>query len=114
VSQASELVNRQIAAFNHRDLDAFVACYFANARITQADSSLLAAGHPEIRTVYGELFRQSPALNAEIRARIEVGSFVIDEELLTGFVMVGMPTQLHVAAAYRVADGLIQGVQLFG
>jgi hypothetical protein len=30
-------------------------------------------------------------LNAEIRARIEVGSFVIDEELLTGFVMAGMP-----------------------
>jgi hypothetical protein len=53
-------------------------------------------------------------LNAEIRARIEVGSFVIDEELLTGFVMVGMPPQLHAAAAYRVADGLIQSVQLFG
>jgi hypothetical protein len=114
VSQASELVDRQIAAFNHRDLDAFVACYSADARIAQADSSLLAAGHPEIRTVYGELFLQSPELNAEIRARIEVGSFVIDEELLTAFVMVGMPTQLHAAAAYRVAEGLIQGVQLFG
>jgi hypothetical protein len=114
VSQASELVDRQIAAFNHRDLDAFVACYSADARIAQADSSLLAAGHPEIRTVYGELFLQSPELNAEIRARIEVGSFVIDEELLTAFVMVGMPTQLHAAAAYRVAEGLIPGVQLFG
>ena len=114
MSQASELVDRQIAAFNHRDLDAFVACYSADARIAQPDSSLLASGHLEIRTVYGELFRQSPELNAEIRARIEVGSFVIDEELLTGFVMVGMPPQLHAAAAYRVADGLIQSVQLFG
>lgn len=114
MSQASELVDQQIAAFNHRDLDALVACHSADARIAQPDSSLLANGHPEIRAVYGELFRQSPELHAEIRARIEVGSFVIDEEFVTGFFMAGMPPQVNAAAAYRVADGLIQHVQLFG
>ncbi|MFZ0994726.1 MAG: nuclear transport factor 2 family protein [Candidatus Dormiibacterota bacterium] len=114
MSQATELVDRQIAAYNLCLLDAFVACYSADARISQPDGSLLADGQTEIRARYGELFGQSPKLHAEIRARIEVGPFVLDEEFITGFGLPGMPTEVHAAAAYRVADGLIQSVQLFG
>ena len=64
--------------------------------------------------VYGELFEQSPELHAEIRNRIEVGPVVIDEEYVTGFVLAGMPSEIHVAAVYRLGDDLIQGVHLFG
>jgi len=109
-----DIVDRQLAAYNRGDLDEFVACYAGDARVVQPDGSLLASGHDEIRARYGELFDLSPDLRAEIRNRIEVGSTVIDEEYLTGFVLPGMPTEIHAAVAYRVSDDLIREAQLFG
>jgi len=109
-----ETIDRQIAAYNRRDLEEFVACYALGATIVQPDGSLLASGHDEIRTRYGELFGLSPDLRAEIRNRIEVGSVVIDEELVTGFCLPGMPSEIHAAVVYRVADDLIQEAHLLG
>ncbi len=114
MSDLTELIDRQIAAYNRRDLDGFMACYAAEARIVQPDGSYLANGHVEIRARYGELFDQSPDLHARIRTRIEAGSFVIDEEVVTGFRLAGMPFEVHAAVAYRVADDGIQHVQLYG
>ena len=71
------------------------------------------SGHDEIRACYGELFDLSPNLRVEIRNRIEVGSVVIDEEYITGFLLPDMPTEVHAAAVYRVADDLIQDSHLF-
>ena len=114
MSTPRQVVDRQLAAYNRRDIEEFVACYAAEAQIVQPDGSLLASGHDEIRARYGELFDQSPNLHAEIRNRIEVGSVVIDEEYVTGFVLPNMPSEIHVAAVYRVADDLIQDAHLFG
>jgi hypothetical protein len=111
---AREVVDQQIAAYNLRDLDGFVACYADSAKVVQPDGSLLASGHSEIRARYGELFEQSPDLRAEISNRIEVGAFVIDEERITGFVLPGMPSEIHAAVVYRVEDGLIQNAHLCG
>ena len=58
--------------------------------------------------------RNSPSLRVEIRNRIEVGTVVIDEEFITGFVVPGRPTEIHAAVVYRATDGLIQGAQLVG
>ena len=99
---------------HHRDLEEFVACYALDAKVVQPDGSLLASGHDEIRARYGELFDLSPDLRAEIRNRIEVGSVVIDEEYVTGFLLPGMPTEIHAAVVYRVANDLIQDAHLFG
>jgi hypothetical protein len=109
-----ETVDRQLAAYNHRDLEEFVSCYALDAKVVQPDGSLLASGRDEIRARYGELFNFSPNLRAEIRNRIEVGSVVIDEEYVTGFLLPGMPTEIHAAVVYRVADDLIQDAHLFG
>jgi|HubBroStandDraft_1064217.scaffolds.fasta_scaffold68404_2 uncharacterized protein (TIGR02246 family) len=109
-----DVVDRQIAAYNRRDIEEFVACYASDATVVQADGNRLASGHDEIRARYGELFDQSPALRAEIRNRIEVGSVVVDEEQVTGFVLPGMPPEIHAAAVYRVIGGLIHDVHLFG
>jgi hypothetical protein len=78
----------------------------------QPDGSILASGHHEIRERYGELFAASPNLRAEIANRIEVGSVVIDEERVTGFVLPGMPSEIHAAVVYRVVDGLIHTARL--
>jgi hypothetical protein len=109
-----DVIERQLAAYNRRDLDGFVACYAGDANVVQPDGSLLAFGRDEIRTRYGELFARSPDLHAEISNRIEVGSVVVDEERVTGFILPGMPSEIQVAVVYRVADGLIQEARLFG
>jgi hypothetical protein len=111
---ACDAVDQQIAAYNRRDIEGFVACYADNAKVFQPDGSLLASGHDEIRARYGELFEHSPDLRAEIRNRIEVGAVVVDEERVTGFVLPGMPSEIHAAVVYRVADGLIQDAHLYG
>jgi hypothetical protein len=109
----TEVIDQQIAAYNRRDLDAFVACYARDASVAQPDGSILASGHQEIRERYGELFACSPNLRAEIATRIEVGAVVIDEERVTGFVLSGMPSEIHAAVVYRVIDGLIRDARLF-
>jgi hypothetical protein len=114
MATARDVVDRQIAAYNRRDIDDFTACYAENAVVVQPDGSLLASGHDEIRARYGELFEQSPGLRAEIVNRIEVGAVVIDEERVSGFVLPGMPSEIHAAVLYRVAEGLIQDAHLYG
>jgi uncharacterized protein (TIGR02246 family) len=111
---ARDVVDQQVAAYNLRDVDAFAACYAPDAKVVRPDGSLLATGREEIRALYGELFEQSPNLHAEIKNRIEVGPIVMDEELVTGFVLPGMPTEIHAAVVYRVGEGLIQDAHLYG
>jgi hypothetical protein len=114
MATARDVVDEQIAAYNRRDIDGFVACYADNATVVQPDGSVLASGHDEIRALYGELFEHSPDLRAEISNRIEVGSVVIDEERVTGFELPGYPSEIHAAMVYRVADGFIQEAHLYG
>jgi uncharacterized protein (TIGR02246 family) len=111
---APEVIDQQIAAYNRRDLEGFVACYAVDATIVQPDGSLLASGHDEIRASYGALFDQSPDLHVQITNRIEAGVFVIDEEHVTGFVLPGMPSEIHAAVVYHVASGVIQDAHLYG
>jgi uncharacterized protein (TIGR02246 family) len=111
---ARDVVDQQIAAYHRRDVDGFAACYANDAKVVQPDGSLLASSRDEIRARYGELFEQSRDLHAEIRNRIEVGAVVIDEERVTGFVLPGMPSEIHAAVVCRVADGLIQDAHLNG
>jgi len=114
MATASDVVDQQVAAYNRRDIDGFVACYAEHAKVVQPDGSMLASGHAEIRARYGELFQLSPDLRAEISNRIEIGAVVIDEERVTGFVLPNMPSEIHVAVVYRIADGLIQVAHLYG
>ncbi len=107
-----EVIDRQVAAYNRHDIGEFVSCYAPDARVLRADGSVLASGHEAIRSHYGPLFERSPSLHAEIRNRIEAGPVVVDEELVTGFVLPGTPTEIHAAVAYRVEDGLIRQAQL--
>jgi hypothetical protein len=109
-----EIIDRQVAAYNRRDIEEFVACYAVDATVVQPDGSVLASGHDGIRAIYGKLFDLSPDARAEIGNRIEVGSFVIDEEHITGLGRTGdMPSEIHAAVVYRVANDLIEDAHVF-
>jgi hypothetical protein len=107
---SAHVIDRQIDAYNRRDLDGFVACYAPATVVEDATGGVLMQGQDAIRHAYGGLFQESPDLHAEIAKRIEIGEYVIDEELVTG--RRGAGEALHAVVVYHVADGLIDHVRL--
>ena len=99
------IVQRQVDAYNRRDLDAFVATYAANAEAFTFPNTPLGTGHDAWRAIYGPLFRDTPDLNVVISRRIVHGATVIDEEQLT---MNGK--LLKVVAIYQIESGKIRRV----
>ena len=112
MSEATDVVDRQIAAYRDRDLERFLVCYAADVKIRGFDGNVLMDGLEAMRGQYGALFRDSPQLSAEIPRRIVAGDYVIDEEYGSGIVMAGFPPTEHIAVVYRVRDGPIHDVIL--
>lgn len=107
-SEAGDAVERQVRAYNERDLEGFIDCYSQEVVIEDADGPVLVSGRDEMRERYGSLFERSPDLHAEILTRIRVGSYVIDEERVTG----RPDGDMHAVAVYRLNDeGLIDRVR---
>jgi hypothetical protein len=104
----AQIVDRQVRAYNDRDLDGFVACYAEAVVVENADGEVVIRGRDELRERYGRLFASAPSLRAEVATRIRVGSFVVDEERITG----RPDGELHAVAIYRLdGDGLIDRVR---
>jgi uncharacterized protein (TIGR02246 family) len=110
MSDTTDLVDRQIAAYQERDLDAFLTFYAKDVRIRQFDGSVVADGTDGLRSFYEPLFRDSPQLKARILHRIAAGDYVIDEEETTGVNVPGYPATMHAVVIYQVKDGLIHDV----
>ena len=99
------VVDRVIAALCAHDVDAFVACYAADAVIEEGnDGRVLARGRDAMRARYGQLLADNPDAHWHVLHRIEAGEFVIQHEKVTG--VAAMPAQ-HVCV-YRVRDGMIR------
>jgi len=112
MSEATDVVDRQLAAYRDRDLERFLACYAADVKVKDFDGNVLMDGLEAMRGQYGPLFRDSPQLRVDIPRRIMAGDYVIDEEYGSGIVMAGFPPEEHIAVVYRVRDGLIHDVIL--
>ncbi len=102
------VVDRQLDAYNARNLDAFVAWYAPDAVIEDLGAGrVVARGHEQIRAVYGPLFAKSPDLNSRVIERVVQSGLVVDHELVTG--IRGRP-YLHGVATYDVVNGRIARV----
>jgi len=103
-----DAVERQVEAYNARDVEAFVACYAEEVVLENAGGEIQMSGRDEMRQTYGELFERCPDLHGEIAARIRVGPYVVDEERVSGH----SAGDLHVVAIYRLDEkGLIDRVR---
>lgn len=100
-------VEAQLTAYNNHDVDAFLACYTVDCIIEDGAGTRLMTGHAEMRPAYERLFTSSPKLHCKIVHRTRIGSYVIDEEEITGRV----PDVKRAVAIYRVVDGLIAHVR---
>ena len=106
---AVAIVDRQLAAYNARDLDAFAATYAQDVTIYRMPSTQPAIqGLQQLREIYRQRFA-SPSLHAEILTRIPLGNKVIDHERVTG---IG-DQPLEALAIYEVSGGLIRSVWFF-
>ncbi len=110
MSAATDLLDRQIAAFRDRDLDGFLGCYADSVTVRDFGGNALMDGKAAMRGQYGPLFRESPQLRAAIAGRIAAGDYVVDEEDISGFILAGFPETMKTVVVYLVRDGLIQDV----
>jgi hypothetical protein len=106
---AADVVQRQLEAYNARDLEAFAATYADGITIYRMPSTEPAiAGKAQLRDVYRRRF-SSPSLHADIVTRIVLGNKVIDHERVQGI----REQPVEALAVYEVAAGLIEKVWFF-
>jgi hypothetical protein len=98
------VVQRQLDAYNARDLTAFLACYGENICTYRPPSpEPVLAGKHALGRFYAEHRFNLPALHAELVKRMVLGNKVIDHERITGV----RDHPFEVAVVYEVVDGLI-------
>jgi len=100
-----QVVERQLAAYNARDIDAFMANWAEDALYFEHPDKLLASGAAAIRTRHAERFRE-PDLHGRLIHRMAVGNKVVDHEVVTRNFPEGRGS-IEVIAIYEVADGKI-------
>jgi hypothetical protein len=109
----AEVTQAQLEAYNQRDLATFVGYYAPECRIEDGQGEILFDGHAAIARRYGDLFAQAPHLHAEVAARLVIGSYVIDQEHVTGLpARDGGERNLDAIAIYRIENGLIRHVRM--
>lgn len=102
------VVQKQLEAYNARDLDAFVATYADDVQLFDLPDKLLMRGHVELRDRYRKTFAD-PRLHAEIVNRIVLGNTVIDHERVRVTFPDG-PGTVEAVAIYEVREGKIATV----
>lgn len=104
-SEAERVVQKQLDAYNQRDLEGFLATYAEEVTLSNFPDELLSTGLDAMRTRYGALFDRTPDLHAEITRRIVQGDYVIDHEQVTA-----QGREFSAVAIYQVKDGKIHHV----
>ena len=107
------LAQKQLAAYNQKDLDAFCACYHPHVQILAEDSTLICQGIVDFRARYVSLFTHFQ-FGAEVSQRLHLGSHCVD---LESWWRVDLRTQERTAGdvmvRYSMSDDLISCVQFF-
>ncbi|HYC86184.1 MAG TPA: nuclear transport factor 2 family protein, partial [Chryseosolibacter sp.] len=96
------LVQRQVNAYNARDIDAFLDTYSDHVELYDFPDSLIGRGKEQMRGMYSEMFRKVDDLHCQIVNRIRLNNTIIDHERVrfnNKFV--------QAVAIYEVKDGKI-------
>jgi hypothetical protein len=99
------VVQRQLDAYNRRDIDALMATYADDARQYEYPDTLLTSGAAQIRERSVTRF-QEPNLHAKLIKRIVMGNVVIDHEEVTRTFPEGTG-KIELVALYEVTAGRI-------
>lgn len=100
------LVQRQLEAYNNRDLDAFMDTFHEEVSFYGfRKNEPFAKGQEAVRKLFAQLFEKSPNLHSNVVKRIVIGNTVIDHEHITG--RQGTDEMLQIVMIYEVKDGAI-------
>lgn len=107
----SDLVDRQLEAYNRADLDAFCACYAEDVVVLDETGRRVVDGMVDFRARYAELFERCRDVRAELTQRVVHGDHEVDLERWS---RVRRDTEEHlegdVLVRYTARDGLIAWV----
>ncbi|WP_396637530.1 nuclear transport factor 2 family protein [Maribacter sp. R77961] len=99
------IVQKQLDAYNARDIDRFMDTYTDDISLFNYPVEKRSQGQEEMRKVYADFFTSTPDLHCEIKNRIVIGNKVIDEEKITA-----NGNTFSTVAIYEVEDGKISKV----
>jgi len=99
------LIQRQLDAYNARDVEAIMATYADDAQQFEHPATLLATGAVQLRKRFAARFEE-PNLHATLLNRTVMGNTVIDHERITRTFPEG-PGQIEIIAIYEVQHGKI-------
>lgn len=103
------LVQRQLVAYNARNIDEFLSTYSEDVELYDGDTGKLTTkGKASMKKGYGAFFKGTPNLHCTIQNRITVGNKVIDKE----WVRAG-EREFGAVAIYEVNNGLITKVTFY-
>jgi hypothetical protein len=104
-AKLSLIVQKQLNAYNAKDVDAFIAIYTEDIKLYNYPNELLSEGRNQMRKDYIAWFERTPDLKASIKKRIVIGNRVIDEEQITANGRV-----FNTVVIYELDNGLISKV----
>ncbi len=107
LNSPKQLAQRQLNAYNAKDLEAFLDCYSDSVKIYNYPNKLQYQGIDKMEKVYTQFFNNAPNVHCELMNRIVKGNVVIDREKITG---IPGKKPLHAVAIYKVANGKITEV----
>ncbi len=107
MSTNTEIVQKQLEAYNLRNLEAFVSYYSEDIEIYDFPEVLKISGKQRLKEVYKDVFDGSPLLHATIESRIAFDNKIIDHEKVTGRKGVDF---IEVIAIYELRNDLIDKV----
>jgi len=110
VSRASiAVVERQLAAYNARDMDAFAPCFSEDVEVWRPPAAEPALrGMAAFRAFYAAERFSKPGLRAEILGRIVMGTKVFDHERIHGV----REAPFETTVVYEIEGGIIR--RLYG
>jgi hypothetical protein len=105
-----DVVQRQLLAYNAKDLDSFLAQYAEDVREYRPPATEpFLEGKAALRAYYGGKRFVLDGLHAEVVQRMVVGNKVADHERIAGI----RDTPVEGIALYEVIDGLIRNVWFY-
>ena len=105
IADPRPVVERQLAAFNDRDVDSLLAVYAEDAEMYEHPATLVAKGSEALRERFAVRFRE-PNLHARLLNRIVMGSIVVDHEEVSRTFPDGAG-KIELTMIYEVRDGRI-------
>lgn len=106
----TDIVQRQLDAYNAHDLDAFTACFSDDVRLYRMpEPAPNTVGKVALRAFYAEHRFSIPSLRAELVNRTAFGDKVADHERIHGL----STKPIEMMAVYQMRDGAIVNAWFF-